>query len=157
MEVDQTKSFGEGTPKVLPDVVDNLGKMKQPEEEKYTAEKITEDESLTEKLPKPTGYRILILPFTPKTTSKGGIILANQTLEKERLATNVGFVVSLGPDAYKDSNKFPEGPWCQERDWVIFGRYAGARIKIDGGDLRLLNDDEILARIDDPEDILSSS
>lgn len=157
MEVDQTKSFGEGTPKVLPDLVDNLGKMKQPEEEKYTAESLTEDESLAEKLPRPTGYRLLILPFTPKMTSKGGIILANQTLEKERLATNVGFVVSLGPDAYKDSNKFPEGPWCQERDWVIFGRYAGARIKIDGGDLRLLNDDEILARIDDPEDILSSS
>ena len=39
MEVDQTKSFGEGTPKVLPDLVDNLGKMKKPEEEKYTAEK----------------------------------------------------------------------------------------------------------------------
>ncbi len=86
-------------------------------------------------------------------TSKGGIILANQTLEKERLATNVGFVVSLGPDAYKDSNKFPEGPWCQEGDWVIFGRYAGARIKIDGGDLRLLNDDEILAVVNNPEDV----
>ena len=157
MEVDKTKSFGEGTPKIIPDTVDNLGKMKKEEEDKYTATSLAHDTSLKEKLPKPTGYRILILPFVPPRASKVGILLANQTIEKERLATNVGFVVSLGPDAYKDSNKFPEGPWCQERDWVIFGRYAGARIKIDGGDLRLLNDDEILAKIDDPEEILSSS
>ena len=45
-------------------------------------------------------------------------------------------------------------PWCKEKDWVIFGRYAGSRFKIDGGEVRLLNDDEILATINDPEDIL---
>ena len=69
--------------------------------------------------------------------------------------TVVGYVVSLGPDAYSDSHKFPEGAWCKEGDWVIFGRYAGARFQIEGGDMRLLNDDEILACIDDPEAILS--
>ena len=106
-----------------------------------------------EKLPEPTGYRILILPFTQKAVTKGGIHLAESYVEKERLGTNVGFVVSLGPDAYKDKNKFPNGAWCQARDWVIFGRYAGARIKIDGGDLRLLNDDEILAVVNNPEDV----
>ena len=82
--------------------------------------------------------------------------LAESTLEKERIATNVGFVVSLGPDAYKDESKFPDGAWCKPRDWVIFGRYAGARLKIEGGELRLLNDDEILAVIDNPEDIQSA-
>ena len=91
--------------------------------------------------------------FTQKAVTKGGIHLAESYVEKERLGTNVGFVVSLGPDAYKDKNKFPNGAWCQERDWVIFGRYAGARIKIDGGDLRLLNDDEILAVVNNPEDV----
>ena len=85
--------------------------------------------------------------------TKGGIMLADSYLEKERLGTNVDFVVSLGPDAYKDKNKFPNGAWCQERDWIIFGRYAGARIKIDGGDLRLLNDDEVLAVVSNPEDV----
>jgi co-chaperonin GroES (HSP10) len=87
--------------------------------------------------------------------TRGGIHLAKQTVDKERLATVVGYVVRLGPDAYKDDRKFPEGPWCQEGDWIIFGRYAGARIQIEGGDLRLLNDDEILAVINDPEDILA--
>ena len=81
-------------------------------------------------------------------------MLAKQTMEKEQLATIVGLVVSLGPDAYADPDKFSDGPWCKEGDWVIFGRYAGARFRIEGGDMRLLNDDEILAVIDNPEEIL---
>ena len=97
---------------------------------------------------------MLILPFTPPEKTKGGIMLAKQTLDKERIATVVGLVVRKGPDAYSDTNKFPEGPWCEEGDWVIFGRYAGARFNIDGGDMRLLNDDEILATVNNPEDIL---
>ncbi len=149
-------SFGDGTTKTepIPDVKLNFDKEPEEPKEVYTPEAVQEDDSLIDKLPSPTGYRLLILPFVPKEKTKGGIILATQTLEKERLATNVGFVVSLGPDAYKDARKFPEGAWCKAKDWVIFGRYAGARIKIDGGDLRLLNDDEVLAVIDDPEDIL---
>jgi len=112
-------------------------------------------DSHAESLPRPTGYRILILPFTASTVTKGGIHLAKATVDKERLATVVGYVVALGPDAYSDSHKFPEGAWCKEGDWVIFGRYAGARFQIEGGDMRLLNDDEILACIDNPEAILS--
>jgi len=112
-------------------------------------------DSHAESLPRPTGYRILILPFTASTVTKGGIHLAKATVDKERLATVVGYVVALGPDAYSDPHKFPEGAWCKEGDWVIFGRYAGARFQIEGGDMRLLNDDEILACIDNPEAILS--
>ena len=37
---------------------------------------------------------------------------------------------------------------------MIFGRYAGARFNIEGGDLRLINDDEVLAIVNNPEDIL---
>jgi co-chaperonin GroES (HSP10) len=112
-------------------------------------------EAHAESLPRPTGYRILILPFTQSTVTKGGIHLAKATVDKERLATVVGYVVAAGPDAYSDPHKFPDGAWCKEGDWVIFGRYAGARFQIEGGDMRLLNDDEILATIDDPEAILS--
>jgi len=112
-------------------------------------------ESHAESLPRPTGYRILILPFTQSSVTKGGIHLAKSTVDKERLATVVGYVVAMGADAYSDPHKFPDGAWCKEGDWVIFGRYAGARFQIEGGDMRLLNDDEILATIDDPEAILS--
>jgi len=141
--------------KGTPSFVQNFGK-EEPKIEKPTS--FTPDDlkkgTISHKLPKPTGYRMLILPFAPAEKTKGGIYLAKQTVDRERLTTVVGYVVALGPDAYKDRLKFPEGAWCQEGDWVIFGRYAGARIQIDGGDLRLLNDDEILALIDDPEDIL---
>ena len=142
-----------GTP--IPDHVEKVRELKSEEKpvQEFTPESVQEDESLMEKLPEPTGYRLLILPFTQKAVTKGGIHLAESYVEKERLGTNVGFVVSLGPDAYKDKNKFPNGAWCQARDWVIFGRYAGARIKIDGGDLRLINDDEILAVVNNPENV----
>ena len=65
--------------------------------------------------------------------------------------------MKIGPDAYKDKARFPEGPWCKEKDWVLFAKYAGSRIKIDGGELRLLNDDEVLAVVEDPEDILHAT
>ena len=140
----------------VPKRVDNFGsKGKVAEIEPESTLTIDSLDSHSEKLPHPTGYRILILPFVTQGVTKGGIHLAKQTLDKERLATVVGYVVDLGPDAYGDLNKFPDGPWCKKGDWVIFGRYAGARFMIDGGDMRLLNDDEILATINDPEDILS--
>ena len=83
--------------------------------------------------------------------------LTDKAQEEIQLTTNVVLVLKIGPDAYKDKERFPEGPWCKEKDWVLFAKYAGSRIKIDGGELRLLNDDEVLAVIDDPEDILHAT
>ena len=106
------------------------------------------------KLPKPTGWRLLVLPFKMQEKTKGGVILAEDTLERQQVASQVGLVLAMGPQCYKDKERYPEGPWCKEKDWVMFARYAGSRIKIDGGEIRLLNDDEVLATIDSPEDIL---
>ena len=106
------------------------------------------------KLQKPTGWRLLVLPFKMKEKTKGGVILAEDTLERQQVASQVGLVMAMGPQCYKDKERYPEGPWCKEKDWVMFARYAGSRIKIDGGEMRLLNDDEVLATIDSPEDIL---
>tara|TARA_R110000744_G_scaffold242922_4_gene359962 strand:- start:1053 stop:1610 length:558 start_codon:yes stop_codon:yes gene_type:complete len=119
------------------------------------ADKATEQRA---KLPQPTGYRILIIPETVPTESKGGIHLAEQTMQVEQLASVVGYVLALGPDAYKDPLKYPEGAWCKEGDYIIFGRYAGAKITMHGEkqeedlSLRLLNDDEILAVVSNPND-----
>jgi co-chaperonin GroES (HSP10) len=110
--------------------------------------------SVKDRVPRPTGWRIVILPYRGAKKSKGGIVLSDQTIEKQQLTTVCGYVLAVGDLAYKDEGKFPNGPWCKEGDWVVFGRYAGARIGLDGGEIRILNDDEILARIDNPEDIL---
>lgn len=112
------------------------------------------DEGVLERIPVPTGWRIVVLPYRPPNTTKGGIVLAKEAVDKQQIATVCGYVVEVGPLAYKDSDKFPDGPWCQKGDWVIFARYAGARINIEGGEIRILNDDEILARVKDPEDVL---
>jgi len=104
------------------------------------------------KTPKPTGWRILVLPFKQKEKTTGGVILSDTTVEKSQVASTCGLVLDMGPHCY-DKDRYPEGPWCKKGDWIIFARYAGSRIKIDGGEIRLLNDDEVLATVDSPEDI----
>jgi co-chaperonin GroES (HSP10) len=110
--------------------------------------------SLLDRMPTPTGWRILILPYQGKGKTESGLYLPDDVVEKNKVSTQVGYVLKVGPLAYKDTEKFPSGPWCQEKDWVMFARYAGSRFAIDGGEVRILNDDEILARIMDPEDVL---
>lgn len=112
------------------------------------------DSGVLDRIPKPTGWRLVVLPYQGTKKSKGGIVLADETLERQRATTTCGYVLAVGDLAYGDTAKFPTGPWCQKGDWIVFGRYAGARLSIDGGEIRILNDDEILARIQDPEDIL---
>jgi len=109
---------------------------------------------IKDELPQPSGWRLLVLPFTPKEKTKGGIIIAQESLDKARIATNCGYVVKMGPMAYGDKEKFPTGAWCKQGDWVIFARYAGSRLPIEGGEVRLLNDDEVLGTIKDPESVL---
>jgi co-chaperonin GroES (HSP10) len=123
-----------------------------PDEKILDPERLDAD-SLT-RLPKPTGWRLLILPYRGKGKTESGVIIPDAVIDRESVATVCGYVLKAGPLAYKDTEKFPEGPWCNEKDWVIFGRYAGARFKIDGGEVRVLNDDEVIAVIQEPEDIL---
>ena len=133
-------------------------------EEKYKEQKVESVEekridetnvaNIQDELPIPSGWRLLVLPFTPKEKTKGGIIIAQESLDKARIATNCGYVVKMGPMAYGDKEKFPSGPWCKKGDWVIFARYAGSRLPIEGGEVRLLNDDEVLGTIKDPESVL---
>ena len=119
----------------------------------YTANKV-EDEELKAKLPEPSGYRLLIAVPEVSEKTEGGVYMPDQLKKAEETASVIGFVIKAGPEAYSDANKFPSGPWCKEGDWVIFGRYAGARLTIDGGEVRILNDDEIVGTVNDPEDIL---
>ena len=108
----------------------------------------------TEKLPKPTGWRIIVLPFKMNDRTEGGVLMTESTLERQQVGSQCGLVLAMGPQCYKDTERYPDGPWCKVNDWVVFARYAGSRIQIEGGEIRLLNDDEILATVKDPTDIL---
>ena len=136
------------TPKLKPALQE-----KYQEEKKELKKELKNITNEMEKLPLPVGWRILVLPFEASKKSKGGIIYADDAVERASIASTCGNVLAMGSQTY-DKEKFPEGPWCKKGDWVVFARYAGSRIRIQGGEVRLLNDDEILATIKDPEDIL---
>lgn len=112
--------------------------------------------SLIDRMPNPSGWRMLILPYRGRGVSKGGITLVKDTVDREALASVVAYVVKMGPLCYKDKDKFGDTPWCQEKDWVLIGRYAGARFKLgDDAECRIINDDEVIATIADPDDIVT--
>jgi len=127
-------------------------KEKEVKEPSLTPENL--QESALEQLPNPTGYRILVLMHAGAKKTKGGIYLSDNTLETIQMTSVCGYVLKMGDLCYKDEKKFPNGPWCKPNQWVMFGRYAGARFKIEGGEIRILNDDEIISTIKNPESIL---
>jgi len=113
------------------------------------------DKSLLERLPQPTGWRVLVMPYQGKAKTASGLYIPDEIRERESVATVVAYVMKLGPLAYKDPDKFgSEGePWCKEGQWVCIGRYSGSRFKIDGGEVRIINDDEVIATLLEPDDI----
>ena len=114
------------------------------------------DASLLERMPQPTGWRMLVLPYAGKAKTEGGIVLTKQTTDREALATVVAYVVKKGPLCYNDKSRYGETPWCEEKQWVLIGRYSGSRFKLeDGAEVRIINDDEVIATILDPDDIVS--
>tara|TARA_R110000796_G_scaffold174018_1_gene290981 strand:+ start:2359 stop:2778 length:420 start_codon:yes stop_codon:yes gene_type:complete len=114
------------------------------------------EKSAIERMPDPTGWRMLVFPFKGRKTSDGGIHLLQETVNREALATVVALVVKMGPLCYADTEKFGDTPWCKEMQWVLIGRYSGARFKLeDGEEVRIINDDEVIGTILKPDDIVS--
>ena len=134
------------SPKILTPKKELVGLKKSESQKEVTKEK--------DKLPQPTGWRMLVLPFRMSEKSKGGVLFANETVDKQQVASQCGNVLAMGSECYKDKERYPTGPWCKVGDWVVFARYAGSRIQIEGGEVRLLNEDEVLATVKNPEDIL---
>ena len=107
-------------------------------------------------LPKPSGYKILIALPQPEEKTEGGILKAKQTMDLEEIGSICGFVLAVGPDAYKDKKRFPNGAYCKEGDFILMRSYSGTRFKIHGKEFRLINDDSVEAVIDDPRGIIKA-
>ena len=110
-------------------------------------------EEATEKakqLPDPKGYRILCM--VPKIESEydSGILKADETMKVEEQTTVILFVAKLGDLAYADKERFPNGPWCKEGDFILVRPYTGTRIKLYGTEWRIINDDTVEAVVQDP-------
>ena len=112
------------------------------------------DKSTLDRMPQPTGWRLLVLPYAGPAQTKGGLILSEQTQDTIAMTTVIGIVVKMGDLCYLDKEKFPTGAWCKEGQFVMYGRYAGSRFKTKYGEHRILNDDEIIGLVKRPQDIL---
>jgi co-chaperonin GroES (HSP10) len=111
-------------------------------------------EDKAKQLPKPSGYRILCaIPEAEKEYEGTGLVKSEETMRNEETLTTVLFVVELGPDCYKDTTKFPTGPWCKEGDFILIRPHAGSRLVIHGREFRIINDDSVEGTVEDPRGV----
>lgn len=110
-------------------------------------------EEKAKQLPEPSGYHILVALPEAEEAYDSGLLKADETRRFEEVLATVFFVVKLGPDCYKDKEKFPTGPWCKEGDFVLARPNSGTRLKIHGREFRLINDDTVEAVVQDPRGI----
>jgi len=80
------------TPKIITPNKELLG-VKKSEKKEVTKEKT--------KLPIPTGWRLLVLPFKMNEKTKGGVLLGQDTLERQQVGSQCGNVLAMGPDCYR--------------------------------------------------------
>ena len=108
------------------------------------------EEDRAKQLPEPKGYKILCALPEVEDKFANGILKADTTVRLEEHSSVILFVLKMGPDCYKDKDRFPSGPYCKEGDFVMTRAYSGTRFKIHGREFRLINDDTIEAVVDDP-------
>lgn len=116
----------------------------------------TEAEQKAKQLPDPSDYMLLcVVPEAMEqyADSEMGIVKSGQSMHYEELLTPVLFVVKVGPTAYKDPVRFPNGPRCKEGDFVVVRPNSGTRLKIHGREFRIINDDTVEATVQDPRGI----
>tara|TARA_R100000278_G_scaffold4564_2_gene7635 strand:- start:3190 stop:3597 length:408 start_codon:yes stop_codon:yes gene_type:complete len=112
------------------------------------------DEDIADPNPLPgiPGYHILVRPVSVKSATKGGILLPDSTKSDMAYLTTVGRVLKVGDLAYKDE-KFANGPWCKEGDFVCYGKHTGSKFFYKGINLLLLFDDDIKMVVEDAKDL----
>lgn len=110
-------------------------------------------EEKAKQIPEPQTFHLLCVVPEIDEAYESGIIKAEQSLKYEELLTPVLFVMAMGPDAYKDKDRFPSGPSCKVGDFVIVRPNSGTRLNIHGREFRIINDDSVEAVISDPRGI----
>jgi chaperonin GroES len=91
---------------------------------------------------RPLDDRVVVQPSEAESTTAGGIVLPDSAQEKPQR----GKVVSVGPGRLLDSGE-RGAPSVTIGDEVIYGKYAGMEIEIDGNDVKILRETDILAKV----------
>lgn len=101
---------------------------------------------------RPTGYRVLVA-VARASEKMGSLYLPENRRADEDVASILGHVIALGPDAYLDSSRFPGGAFCKKGDTIMMASYTGRRFKIKEREYRLINDDSVIAVVEKPEEV----
>jgi len=88
---------------------------------------------------KPLGDRVVVKPVEREETTKGGIVIPDTAKDRPQ----EGEVVAVGPGKYEDGKRIPMEVKVGDR--VIFAKYGGTEIKIDGEEYLVLRESDILA------------
>jgi chaperonin GroES len=91
---------------------------------------------------KPLGDRLIVRAIEEEETTASGIVLPDTAKEKPQR----GKVLAVGPGKLLDSGERAE-IGVKEGDEVLFGKYAGTEIKVDGEEIKILRESDILAKI----------
>jgi chaperonin GroES len=93
---------------------------------------------------KPLGNRVVIEPFEQEEVTSGGIVLPETAKEKPQKGT----VLSIGPGDRDDEGKrIPMD--VKKGDTVLFAKYAGTEIKVEGKKLLIMRESDLLAIVDE--------
>lgn len=109
------------------------------------------DNQLEQALPKPCGYKLLIAMPEAAKEFDGGILKPDAMVKQDEVASSIGVVLDMGPEAYTDKTRYPNGPWCKVGDYVIMRAYTGTRFRVYGKEFRLINEDTVEGVVSDPK------
>ncbi len=92
---------------------------------------------------RPLGDRVLVRRVEEEAKTKGGIIIPDTAKEKPQ----EGEVISVGPGARDETGKRIE-PDLKAGDRILFGKWSGTEVKIDGEDLIIMKESDVLGVVD---------
>jgi co-chaperonin GroES (HSP10) len=141
-------NFLKGWNKTMSEIL--IGSTSDPNEATVLPETLEEK---AKQVPDPSGYRIFCGIPEIQDSYESGILKSDMSLRHEELLTTVLFVMKMGPDCYKDKERFPSGPWCKQGDFILVRPHAGTRVKIHGREFRIINDDAVEGVVEDPRGI----
>lgn len=92
---------------------------------------------------KPLDDRVVVKPLEAEEKTAGGIVLPDSAKEKPQM----GKVIEVGPGKLLDNGTRGEMA-VKKNDQVIYGKYTGSEVEIDGKELKILREGEILGIVE---------
>jgi len=92
---------------------------------------------------RPLGDRVLVKRVEEETKTKGGIIIPDTAKEKPQ----EGEVVAVGPGAINEKTGARTPPELKAGDRILFGKWSGQEVKVDGVDLLIMKESDVLGTL----------